>query len=135
MEKFKAIAVFLRVVEAKSFVQAANLLALTPSAVSKSISVLEAELGVRLLQRSTRRLKLTEDGAEFYERCRKLINEYEEIEMSLRGSNSVPRGHLRVDMPVIVAKFVIFPALTDFLKRYPEVQVEFGVNDRPVDLI
>lgn len=135
MEKFKAIAVFIRVVEAKSFVQAAALLELSPSAVSKSISALEKELGVQLLNRSTRSLRLTEDGAVFYERCRKLLSEYEEIETTLRGSHTVPRGRLRVDMPAVVAKFAVFPALPNFLKQYPEVQVELGVNDRPIDLI
>jgi LysR family transcriptional regulator, regulator for bpeEF and oprC len=135
MEKFKAIATFLRVVEAKSFAQAANLLDLTPSAVSKSISALEAELGVQLLQRSTRTLKLTQDGAIFYERCRKLTTEYDEIEATLRGSYQLPQGRLRVDVPIVVAKFIILPALPEFLSRYPNVQLELGVNDRPIDLI
>jgi LysR family transcriptional regulator, regulator for bpeEF and oprC len=135
MEKFKAIATFLRVVEAKSFAQAANLLDLTPSAVSKSISALEAELGVQLLKRSTRTLSLTQDGVIFYERCRKLFNEYDEIEATLRGSYQAPQGRLRVDMPIVVARFIFLPALPEFLRRYPQVQLELGVNDRPIDLI
>jgi LysR family transcriptional regulator, regulator for bpeEF and oprC len=135
MEKFKAIATFLRVVEAKSFAQAANLLNLTPSAVSKSISALEAELGVQLLKRSTRTLNLTEDGSIFYERCRKLLCEYDEIESTLRGSYQMPQGRLRIDMPIVVARFIILPALPEFLRRYPKIQLELGVNDRPIDLI
>jgi LysR family transcriptional regulator for bpeEF and oprC len=135
MEKFKAIATFLRVVEAKSFAQAANLLDLTPSAVSKSISALEAELGVQLLKRSTRTLSLTQDGAIFYERCQKLFHEYDEIEATLRGSYQSPQGRSRVDMPVVVARFIVLPALSEFLRRYPQVQLELGVNDRPIDLI
>ncbi|MEN9518661.1 MAG: hypothetical protein RLZZ381_1249 [Cyanobacteriota bacterium] len=135
MEKFKAIATFLRVVEAKSFAQAANLLDRTPSAVSKSISTLETELGVQLLKRSTRTLSLTQDGRIFYERCQKLLSEYEEIEATLRGSYRVPQGRLRVDMPIVVARFIVLPALPEFLRRYPQVQLELGVNDRPIDLI
>lgn len=135
MEKFKAIATFLRVVEAKSFARAANLLELTPSAVSKSISALEAELGVQLLKRSTRTLSLTQDGAIFYERCQKLCHEYDEIEATLRGSYQSPQGRLRVDMPVVVARFIVLPALSQFLRRYPQVRLELGVNDRPIDLI
>lgn len=135
MEKFKAISVFLWVVEAKSFVRAADRLKLTASAVSKSISALEDELGVQLLTRSTRSLRLTEDGAIFYKRCRKLLTEYEEIEANLCLTNAIPRGQLRVDMPAIVARSLIFPALPDFWRRYPEVQIELGANDRPIDLI
>lgn len=135
MEKFKAISVFLCVVEAKSFVRAAQRLSLTPSAVSKSISALEDELGVQLLTRSTRSLRLTEDGVVFYQRCRQLLTEYEEIEMNLRGTHAIPRGLLRVDMPVVIARTIIFPALPDFLLRYSEVQIELGANDRPIDLI
>lgn len=135
MEKFKAISVFLCIVEAKSLAGAAERLSLTPSAVSKSLSSLEDELGVQLLTRSTRSLRLTEDGAVFYERCRQLLTEYEEIEMNLRGTHAIPRGQLRVDMPVVIARSVIFPALPDFLWRYPDVQIELGANDRPIDLI
>lgn len=135
MEKFKAIATFLRVVEAKSFAQAANLLELTPSAVSKSISALEAELDVQLLKRSTRTLSLTQDGVIFYERCRRLFDEYDEIEATLRGAYQAPQGRLRVDMPIVVARFIVLPALSEFLHRYPQVQLELGVNDRPIDLI
>ena len=135
MEKFKAISVFIRVVEAKSFVRAAELLDLSPSAVSKSISALEDELSIQLFNRSTRSLRLTEDGSAFYESCRKLLTEYEEIEMTLRGSHSIPQGRLRVDMPAIIARSVIFPTLPDFLRCYPKVRLELGVNDRPIDLI
>ncbi|MBD3886874.1 LysR family transcriptional regulator [Phormidium tenue FACHB-886] len=135
MEKFKAISVFLRVVEANSFAKAADLLGLTPSAVSKSIAALESELGIQLLTRSTRRLRLTEDGRVFYDRCRQLSADYEELEMTLRGTQLAPRGRLRVDMPVIIARSVVFPALADFLRRYPEVQIELGANDRPIELI
>ena len=135
MEKFKAISTFLRVVETKSFAQAANSLDLTPSAVSKSISALESELGVQLLKRSTRTLSLTQDGAIFYERCRKLFSEYDEIEATLRGSYQSPQGRLRVDMPIVIARFIVLPALPEFLRRYPQVQLELGVNDRPIDLI
>lgn len=135
MEKFKAIAVFIRVVEANSFAKAADLLELTPSAVSKAISTLENELGVRLLQRSTRSLRLTAEGTMFYERCHKLLVEYEDIEATLRDAHQVPQGRLRVDMPTNIARAVVFPALQDFLQQYPKVQVELGVNDRLIDLI
>lgn len=135
MEKFKAITVFLKVVEAKSFAKAADLLDLTPSAVSKSISALEQELGIQLMVRSTRSLRLTDDGVVFYERCRKLLTDYEELETTLRGHHAAPKGRLRVDMPVILARALVFPALPEFLKCYPDVQIELGANDRPIDLI
>jgi LysR family transcriptional regulator for bpeEF and oprC len=135
MEKFKAIAVFLKVVEAKSFAKAADLLDLTPSAVSKSISALEQELGLQLLVRSTRRLRLSDDGAVFYEHCRKLLADYEELEIRLQRAHIAPKGRLRVDMPVIIARSLVFPALPGFLKRYPDIQIELGANDRPIDLV
>lgn len=107
MEKFKAIRIFLKVVEAKSFVKAANLLELTPSAISKSVSALEAELGTQLLKRSTRSLSLTQDGAMFYERCRQLSDEYDDIEATLRGTYQSPQGRLRVDVPMVVGRFLV----------------------------
>ncbi|MBE7382774.1 MAG: LysR family transcriptional regulator [Leptolyngbya sp. SIO1E4] len=135
MEKFKAIRLFLKVVEADSFAKAANLLDLTPSAVSKSVAALESELGVQLLKRSTRSLSLTQDGAMFYERCRQLSDEYDEIESALQSAYQVPQGRLRVDMPMVVARYVVLPAIPAFLRRYPQLQLELGVNDRPIDLI
>lgn len=135
MEKFKAIRIFLKVVEAKSFAQAAGLLELTPSAVSKSVSALESDLGVQLLKRSTRSLNLTPDGKVYYERCRQLSDEYDDVEATLRGAYQTPKGRLRVDFPMIVARFIVSPALPDFLQRYPDLQLELSVNDRPIDLI
>ncbi|MEL6385237.1 MAG: LysR family transcriptional regulator [Cyanobacteria bacterium J06626_18] len=135
MEKFKAIRIFLKVVEAKSFVKAANLLELTPSAISKSVSALEAELGTQLLKRSTRSLSLTQDGAMFYERCRQLSDEYDDIEATLRGTYQSPQGRLRVDVPMVVGRFLVLPKLPEFLSRYPKLQLELAVNDRPIDLI
>lgn len=135
MEKFKAVRIFLRVVEAQSFVQAANSLDLTPSAVSKSVSALESELGVQLLKRSTRSLSLTSEGALYYERCRQLSEDYDDVEAMLRGIYQTPQGRLRIDVTLAIARFVILPALPSFLERYPQIQLELSANERHVDLI
>ena len=100
MDNLNAIQVFARVAESRSFTAAANRLGLTPSAVSKSVSKLEAELGVRLLHRSTRLVSLTNEGANFFDRCRHILAEVDDAERALTSSTLTPQGKLRVQMPV-----------------------------------
>src|SRR4051812_13142685 len=121
MDSFADIGVFTRVVEAHSFTRAARLSGLTPSGVSRAISRLERRLGLRLIQRTTRSLSLTDDGAAYYERCKKILVDLEDAESVLAQSRLVPRGRLRVDAPTILGRFILAPALPGFLGTHPEL--------------
>ena len=135
LQHLSAMAVFARVVEAGSFSAAARELALSKSAVSKQVARLEDRLGVRLLNRTTRRLSLTEAGAAFYEGCRQMLGEAEAAEAAVSHLAAAPRGTLRVNAPMSFGVLHVAPALPDFLERYPELAVEMALNDRVVDLV
>lgn len=126
--------VFTRVVDMNSFSGAADSLHMTRSSVTTIIQTLEAYLKVRLLNRTTRRISLTPDGAAYYERCASIIAEVEDSESSL-SRPSAPRGKLKVDMPGSIGRLVVVPALDDFHARYPDIDLMLGVGDRAVDLI
>ncbi|MEO8553914.1 MAG: LysR family transcriptional regulator, partial [Kofleriaceae bacterium] len=133
MDSFAEIGVFTRVVEAHSFTAAARSLGLTPSGISRAISRLERRLGLRLLQRTTRSLSLTDDGAAYYERCKKILLDLEDAESMLAQSRLVPRGRLRVDAPTVLGRFVLGPALPGFLAANPELAIELSVRDHVID--
>jgi len=133
MDGFADIGVFTRVVDAQSFTQAAASLGITPSGVSRIISRLERRLGTRLLQRTTRSLSLTDDGAAYYERCKRILVELEDAESTLSSSQREPRGRLRVDAPIVVGQKLLAPAMPAFLARYPAVTVELSVRDHMID--
>lgn len=135
MNQLLAIRCFARVVETGSFTKAADSLTVPKATVSKLVQDLEAHLRVRLLQRTTRRITVTADGQAYYERTARLIRDLEEIDTSLAGEHVKPRGKIRVDVGGIPSRFVVLPALPGFLARYPDIQIEFGVGDRTVDLI
>lgn len=135
MESLAGMALFIKVIESKSFTDAAVQLGISPSAVSKQISRLEDRLGVQLLQRTTRRIGLTEAGAAFYERAAHIMTEVEEAEALVTTLEKAPRGLLRVAVPMVLGQMHIAPATAPFLKRYPEVQLELVFSDRTVDLI
>jgi len=135
MEKLDGLAVFARVVEAGTFSAAARQIGLSKSAVSKQVAGLEDRLGARLLNRTTRRLSLTEVGVDFYERCRRIITEVEEAELAVSRLHAEPRGLLRINAPMSFGFRHLAPALPDFMARYPEVTVDLALNDRMVDLI
>ena len=103
------------------------------ASVTVLIKQLEAHLGVQLLHRTTRQVSPTLDGAAYYQRCVSLLSDLEEAEGLFRGSQ--PKGKLRVDMPAAVGRLVVFPALPEFTRRYPLIELEVGLSDRPVDLI
>ena len=126
---------FARVVEAKSFSEAAKRMKASKSRVSKAITKLERELGVRLLNRSTRGLSLTEVGAAFYEHCRRIIEEAEEATQLVTQLHSEPRGVLKVSTSVAFGTLHIAPALPEFLARYPDLGVDMTITDRLVDLV
>lgn len=125
----------MRVVEARSFVAAAQTLGMSPSAISKAVSRLEERLGARLLNRTTRSLSLTDLGTNFYERCRDALGQLDQAESEVTESRGVPRGKLRVDVPVSLGRRLIVPALPRFLQQNPELVVQMSMNDRVIDLV
>ena len=127
--------IFTRVVELHSFTQAAHSLGMQKSTVSRRIALLEERLGVRLINRTTRKLNLTADGAAYYERVVRLLADMDDAETSLSSAAALPRGRLRVDVPTPLARLLLIPALPDFHERYPDIQIDLGVSDRMVDLI
>jgi LysR family transcriptional regulator for bpeEF and oprC len=134
MDKLQAMQVFTRVVDSNSFSGAADSLHMTRSSVTTIIQALEAYLKVRLLNRTTRRISLTPDGAAYYERCSRILAEVEESESSFSRAGA-PRGKLKVDMPGSIGRVLVVPALDEFHSRYPDIDLMLGVGDRAVDLI
>ncbi|HEY6643131.1 LysR family transcriptional regulator [Povalibacter sp.] len=135
MNNFSDIVAYVRVVEAHSFVAAAQTLGMSPSAISKAVSRLEERLGARLLNRTTRSLSLTDVGASFYERCREALGQLDHAESEVSESRGIPRGRLRVDVPVSLGRRIIVPALPRFIAQYPEISVHMSMNDRVTDLV
>jgi DNA-binding transcriptional LysR family regulator len=125
---------FVRTAEALSFVKAGQALGLSASAVGKKVASLEARLQTRLLNRSTRRVSLTEEGALFYERCRRILDDIDDAEAALSRIAQTPRGKLRVSLPTIGYRF-LSRALPEFSKHYPEIELDLDFNDRMVDLV
>lgn len=128
-------AVFVRVVEAGSFSGAARLLGSTPSAVSRQVARLEQALALRLLERTTRQLRLNEAGAEFYQHCRAMLEAAEAAMAIGERLMSSPRGLVRLSVPKAYGKFVVSPLMPGFLQRYPDVDVQLQISDRSPDLI
>lgn len=135
MDRFLAMKVFARVVEAGSFSKAADALRLPPASVSRTLQALEAHLGARLINRTTRSISITEDGEAYYERCVRVLGEVDDMEASLSHSKLSPKGNVKVSLPQIMAKSTIIPALPDFFAAYPEIGVELVLTDRQVDLV
>lgn len=134
MEDFSAISVFVRVVEAKSFSAAAQHLEMTPSGVSRAISRLEESLGARLFFRSTRSLRLTDDGSAFYARCKEILADLTEATEALGYARTKPAGKLRVAASSAVGRSAIIPNLVEFERRYPDIRLELTMCDYPFDL-
>ncbi|MEC4722671.1 LysR substrate-binding domain-containing protein [Noviherbaspirillum sp. CPCC 100848] len=135
MDYFASVRAFTRVVESGSFVKAAASLDLPRNTLTKQIQALEAHLRTKLLNRTTRRVSMTNDGAAYYERMSRIMEEWEEVESELAHAQASPRGRLRVDMASATATQLVIPALPAFHARYPEVQLDIGVSDRPADLV
>lgn len=134
MNRLDAMAVFVRVADLASFTQAADQLGMSKAAVSMAIRELETGLGTRLLQRTTRKVHLTPDGVTFYERCRHMLDEMDELQTLFRQGAALS-GRLRVDMPIGVARNIVMPHLPAFLHQHPRLQVELSSTDRRVDVI
>lgn len=135
MDRFDAMLAFARVVETGSFTKAADTLHLGRATVTQLIQQLEARLRVRLLNRTTRRVAVTADGAAYYERVVRILADLDDADTALSTATSSPRGRLRVDVPSPLARMVLVPALPAFHAAHPEIQLHLGVSDRPVDLI
>jgi len=135
MDQLLAMKVFARVAERGSFAQAADELDISRAAASGHVASLERHLGARLLNRTTRRVGLTAEGAEFLRRCQRILDEIRDAEETLRGSRSKPQGLLRVDVPVAFGRYLLLPALPEFTRRYPAIDLDIRLNDRIVDLV
>lgn len=135
MDRLLALQTFARVVELGGFTKAGDSLQLPKTTVSDLVQSLEARLGVRLFQRTTRRVTVTPDGAAFYERCSRILADLEEAEASVMQARIAPKGRLRVDVPGAFGRLFVIPALPQFLARYPDLRLELGTGLRPVHLL
>lgn len=123
MDKLRGITYFVHTVSGGGFTAAAKALLVTPAAVSKAIGLLERDLGFQLLHRTTRHLKLTAEGATYYEHCRNLLGSLNEVESALAGAHARPRGKLTIGMPPMVARYCIMPALPTLLAEFPDLEI------------
>jgi LysR family transcriptional regulator for bpeEF and oprC len=127
--------VFVCVVESASFARAAESMGMPRSSVSVAIRDLEARVGVRLLQRTTRKVAPTQDGIALYDRALRLIADFEETEVLFRSAPAAVSGRIRIDVPSRIGRLIVAPVLPEFLQRFPEVDVVLGSTDRAVDLV
>ncbi|EOG3618567.1 LysR family transcriptional regulator [Pseudomonas putida] len=135
MNKLELLRTFVRVSEVSSFTQAAESLGLPRSTVSEQVRALERLLGTQLFNRTTRRVQATQDGALLYERSKDLLSGMDEIESLFSADDAELAGRLRIDLPTMMARRVIIPALPQFLQRFPRLEVELSCTDRQVDLL
>ena len=135
MDRFDTMLAFVRVVETGSFTRAAEQLHMSRTTVTQLVQQLEARLRLKLLNRTTRKVNVTEDGAAYYERIVRLLAEIDDVESGLPNASATPRGQLRVDVPSPFAAMILVPALPLFHARYPDIQFDLGASDRKVDLI
>jgi len=133
MDRIGVMRLFVRIVERGSFAQAARDLQIPRPTATHAIQRLEADLGVRLLERTTRNVRPTLDGTLYHERCIRLLADLDEVESVFRSA--APSGPLRVDMQGTIARFFVVPALPAFIARYPEIALNLSEGDRMVDLI
>ncbi len=135
MDRFLSMEVFVSVVELGSFSAAATAFKITPTMVSKHIVSIEKRLNATLLTRTTRRQKLTEIGQNYYENCKKILNQISDAEAGAEAMGSMPRGHLRVNASMWFGSLTLTPVVCDYLHHYPEVNVELSLTDRYVDIV
>ncbi len=135
MDRLTSMAVFVKAVDLGSFSAAANALRMSPQLVGKHVQTLEQQLGVRLLNRTTRRQSLTDIGATFYERVRIIMAEVEAADALAAESRAAPRGRLRVNAPITFGVHALAPAMRDYLGQYPDVTIDLSLSNRFVDLI
>ena len=135
MDQVFCMRVYTRVVEHGAFARAADDLGVSPPTVTAAVAHLERHLGIRLLHRTTRRLSLTDEGRRYYESCVRILGDLAEAEEALSGDRLSPRGRLRVSVPQSFTHLLFFPALPDFLARYPDLSLDVVLSDRAVNLV
>jgi DNA-binding transcriptional LysR family regulator len=135
MDRLHHMSVFVAVAEAESFAAAGRRLGMSPPAVTRAVSALEKRLGVRLLTRSTRLVRITEAGERYLEDCRRIIADADEADESVAGLNAAPRGHLSVTAPVLFGRLYVMPGIVEYLRRYPDVTARALFLDRVVNLV
>ncbi len=135
IDQLAAIRAFVRIVETGSFTRTSDSLGMPKATVTKLIQQLEAHLHAKLLNRTTRRLAVTVDGAAYYERAVRLLADLDELDGTVTASQARPNGRLRIEMSSPLAEHVIIPALADFYRRYPDLRIDLGVSDRQTDLV
>ena len=135
MDRIGSVAVFVEVAERRSFAEAARRLGRSPTAITRAIGELEARLGVRLLNPTTRAVGVTEAGERFLAGARRVLADLDEIERAAVGEGTAPRGELRVTAPILFGRLHVSPIMIEFLERFPDVSVALSLIDRPVDLV
>jgi DNA-binding transcriptional LysR family regulator len=135
MDRFDAMTAFVAVCETQSLTAAARRLGLSPSVMSRQIAALEARLGTRLFQRTTRQISLTEAGARYLERTRRILGDLDEAERAAQSDRAEPSGRLSVTAPLIFGRLHVAPLLARFVQRHPKVSVELALSDRFVNLV
>ncbi len=135
MDRLRAMQVFVRIVESGSLTAAATALGVSAPSVVRSLAALERAVGVRLLNRTTRRSSLSDEGREYYERCRRVLAEVEAADAALSARRAEPRGRLRVTAPVMYGRMRVAPIVAEFAAKYPGVELELVLLDRVVDLV
>jgi LysR family transcriptional regulator for bpeEF and oprC len=135
MDKLQAMALFVRVVETGGIARAAESLGIPKATATTLIQKLEAALGAKLLNRTTRRVTVTPDGAAYYTRAAAILAEVQEAEEALSQHSAAPRGRVRVDAPTLIARSVIVPALPRLFARYPDIELALACNERHFDLV
>jgi DNA-binding transcriptional LysR family regulator len=135
MDRFRAMEVFVRIVDCGTLAAAADKLGVSAPSVVRTLAALERSLGVRLLNRTTRRSSLSDEGREYYERCRQVLAEIEAADAAMRSRRVKPKGRLRLTAPVALGQLRVAPVVTAFLARHPGVEVELLLLDRVVDLV
>ncbi len=135
MDVLSAMGVFVRVVDRKSFSMAANELGISSSSVSKQVSHLEKHVGARLLQRTTRRLSVTEVGAAYYDKCVRILFDIEEAENLVSQLQGAPRGVLRISCNMTFGQMQLSRAIPEFMEKYPDIKFDVSLDDRPQDMV
>ena len=135
MDKLRAMAAFVRIVDAGSLTAAADALDVSQPSMVRLLAALEEAVGVRLLNRTTRRMALTDEGREYYERCKLVLAAVDEAESSLTARRAEPRGRLRITSSVTFGRALLAPLVVDFMAAHPQLRVELVLLDRVIDLI
>lgn len=135
MDRLHLIEVFVAVAEEESFAGGARRLGMSPPAVTRAIAALEARLGVKLLNRTTRFVRVTEAGQRYLDDARRIVSEVDEADEAAAGINAEPRGHLAVTAPMLFGKMFVIPGIVEYLQRYPDMEVAALFLDRVVNLL